>query len=87
MQNNIILLLFVIVVVYLATRRETEGFSTSGLNMSDEYCNKLVSGYHDPQNDNELDKLVNNLRICSPLRKYAIDPQTGNSFTYYNKLM
>jgi len=89
MQINFILFLFIILFVYLYTKRDDkqEGFSKSGLNMSDQYCDKLVHSYLDPTNDNKADQLINYIRVCSPLRKHAIDPSTGNVYTNYGKLV
>jgi len=59
-----------------------ESFSSSGLSMSNEYCNKLVDIYYNPMHR----KKANN-KICDCCRKYMIDYETGNYFTENNYLI
>lgn len=57
-----------------------EGFSKSGLNMSDKRCDEMLAHYH----PNDLDPIKRNdyyNRICSRARRGMIDEATGNYFT------
>lgn len=58
-----------------------ESFSSSGLTISDEYCNKLVDVYVDPVTDTIRNK------ICGHQRRTTVDPMHGNYFTMNGMLI
>tara|TARA_Y100000780_G_scaffold232552_1_gene265899 strand:+ start:11071 stop:11337 length:267 start_codon:yes stop_codon:yes gene_type:complete len=86
MNNNLVLCVVLALVVMLMLSQNTqENFSESGLNMSDRYCNNLVDGYYNPQDQNPQNRMFYRKRICSPLRRMAIDGATGNYYTNHGK--
>ena len=87
MKNwNIILLLVIIVAAIYFFAPKQEKFSTSGLNMSDRYCEKLGTVYYKPRMGHQYKK--NNVdKICGRDRRNTIGYDTGNYFTEGGQLV
>ena len=64
----------------LCQNYKLEGFSKSGLNMSDKRCDEMITHHHPNDLDpSRRDDYYN--RICSHARREVIDEGTGNYFT------
>ena len=74
----VILSLVVIAGIFYSVR---EGFSSSGLTISDEYCTKLADVYVDAGNRNPDFREDYKKRVCGHNRRNTIDHITGNYFT------
>lgn len=89
-MNNIpiILIIAIILFVFLFMSKQ-ENFSSSGLNMSNRYCQKLADIYHRPHvtEGNEAAKHDFRERICGLKRRSTIDNITGNYFMYNGVLV
>ena len=81
---NIVLIIALIIFMLYFFTPEQEKFSTSGLNMSDEYCEKLAAVYYKPRVDLSADYMN---KICGYDRRHSIDFNTGNYFTEYGQLV
>jgi hypothetical protein len=60
---------------------QNEKFATSGLAISDRYCDKLVSVYNRPKIVNPELRKIYGKRICGNRRHNTVDYRTGNYFT------
>ena len=85
-NNNIILLLVIIVIMMYFFAPRPEKFSTSGLNMSDRYCDKLSTVYYKPRAGYKNGKIFKN-KVCGRERRNTIGYDTGNYFTEYGQLV
>ena len=72
-------LLLAIIFGVMVNKNKNEGFSKSGLNMSDRRCKETV-GFYRPGDRDEANRQDYQARICSPLRRKIIDEETGNYF-------
>lgn len=72
-----VLLIIVLVLVFWGVNREP--FAESGLTISDEYCHKLMDIYYNPRYTGIGDEDYRS-RLCGRLRRYVIDPPTGNYY-------
>jgi len=79
--NPWVWVIIVIVLVLLFWGAAREPFAESGLTMSDEYCHKLMDIYYDPRHTN-IENEEYRSRLCGRIRRYVIDPPTGN---YYSR--
>jgi hypothetical protein len=77
------------VVVYLMYRsgyKDDEGFSQSGLSVSDKDCRRLVDGYYKPKEDEDT-RTSGYDKVCKMQRRNTITPDTGNWLTHQGYLM
>ena len=81
-MQNLPLCILIIVLIFvgfgLAFR---ENFSSSGLTISNDYCNNLADVYYRPTDTNETNRLRYREQICGQQRRHTIDRETGNYFT------
>ena len=81
MQNLPICILIVVLVLVGFVLMTRENFSTSGLAISNDYCNKLVDVYYDPTDADAKRRADYRERICGMQRRNTIDMETGNYYT------
>jgi hypothetical protein len=81
MKNLPIIALIILVAVLYLFLTIREKFSTSGLAISDDYCNKLADVYHMPMLQDQEARDDYKQRICGRSRRYTVDSQTGNYYT------
>jgi hypothetical protein len=81
MQNLPLCILIVVLVVIGFMLVVRENFSNSGLNISDDYCNKMADVYYDPRNVNSEQRQKYKQMICGKQRRNTIAMKTGNYFT------
>ena len=74
-----------IVLYYLMSRRE--GFSKSGLAISDPLCLQLADVYYKPSDGNPETRDDYRRRICGKVRRNTVDFGTGNYFTEDGELV
>lgn len=87
-MENLSLLIFIgLVLMLILFNNNREPFSTSGLAISDRYCNKLASVYYDPKNNDPACRASGAQRICGRQRRSTIDNITGNYFYDYGVLI
>ena len=87
MKNLPVLILLAFVALMFLCMPKNEQFSTSGLNMSDRYCQKMADVYYKPK-DNNVDCRHNyRKRICGKQRRHTIDTKTGNYFMDHGVLV
>lgn len=90
MQNSenlpilIIIALFV-VLYFIMSKRET--FSSSGLAVSDRYCQQLADVYYMPRETSADCRHNYRKRICGHPRRNTVDFNTGNYFTENGQLV
>lgn len=81
-MNNLLILVLVSVLAFMyICRPSTEKFSTSGLAISDRYCDRLASTYYKPKVHCPKCKDHYGRRICGKQRRNTIDFKTGNYYT------
>jgi len=74
-----------VVLYLLMTRREN--FSSSGLAVSDAYCEQLADVYAYPR-ITDIDRRHDfRRRICGPVRRNTVDYRTGNYLTINRQLV
>lgn len=87
MQNLLIFALLALVFLMVFCNGNNEAFSTSGLAISDRYCNKLTDVYFNPQMTDSGCRANYKNRICGKQRRNTIDHRTGNYFYDYGVLV
>jgi hypothetical protein len=87
MQNLAIFVLLGLVLMMVLCNGNNEAFSTSGLAISDRYCNKLSDVYFNPQMKDPGCRANYKNRICGKHRRSTIDNRTGNYFYDYGVLV
>ena len=77
-------LLFVVLYLLMSNK---EGFSSSGMSMSDVYCEQLADVYAYPR-ITDIDRRHDlRRRICGPVRRKQVDFKTGNYLTINRQLV
>lgn len=84
--SPIIVAIVVFVVLYFFMSRK-EGFSRSGLAISDPLCMELSDTYFRPKDRNPINRSDYRRRICGKLRRNIVDFETGNHFTEDGELV
>lgn len=80
-QECILPMLVTAIAVYLILQNNRqEGFSSSGMNMSNRYCGFLTDGFYRPRVTNPVKRRNYRRRLCSPLRRNVVDHGTGNYY-------
>nr|QBK88745.1 MAG: hypothetical protein LCMiAC01_04270 [Mimivirus LCMiAC01] len=85
MQNIIIIIVVILLVIIFFYRPFQEKFSTSGLAISDRYCEMLGEIYMDPSVTDLEYKYMN--KLCGARRRKTIDFKTGNYYTINGMLV
>jgi hypothetical protein len=80
MYTIVLVILLVLVVIALCASR-AEGFSKSGMSLSDNDCRELAEVYYKPWENNPKCRDNYKQRICGHQRRDTIDVNTGNYFT------
>lgn len=81
-MQNLPLCILIIVLVFIGCMLAVrENFSSSGLNISDDYCNRIADVYYDPKNVNAEQREMYKQMICGKQRRNTITRETGNYFT------
>jgi hypothetical protein len=81
MKNLPILIVIALFLSMWFVATQIEMFSSSGLSMSNRYCNRLTDIYFRPDvADAELRESAHN-RICGCGRRNSIDREVGNYYT------
>lgn len=81
-QLNHILLIFALVIIFSYLINNVEPFSSSGLSMSDRYCNKLVYIYGSGSDYDDM-----KVKYCQQPRRDTIDFPSGNYYTQFGRLI
>lgn len=81
--TNFVICLIVAYVIYQLLT--VEGFTSSGLSMSNPYCDRLVSTYYHPSKIEDRERNVR--RMCGIERRGLIEDSRGNYFTANNHLI
>jgi len=79
--SNLAMIIFVLTLVTMFFIGTKEKFSSSGLGMSNVYCNKLAYTYHQPKNDDMKCRMKHMDRICGGVRRDTVHKPTGNYYT------
>lgn len=80
--RNVIIAAFVAAILMLFFYyNNSEGFSKSGLAISDDDCRKLAKVYYHPLIKNDIDDKNYLNRICGKCRRNMVDFETGNYYT------
>ncbi len=79
-----LVLLFVILYFMVS---KNEGFSDSGLAISDRYCTALADVYYRPSVKNPVCRDNYRERICGKARRNMVDFRTGNYYTENGQLL
>lgn len=87
-MNNLLILILVALIAFMyLCKPNTEKFSTSGLAISDRYCDKLVSTYYRPKVTRPKCRDNYGRRVCGKQRRHTIDFKTGNYYTHNGMLV
>lgn len=79
MDNRNYLIIILVIIAIFMFMPGMEPFSNSGMNMHDEYCDRLSNVY---SKCDECDR-----RVCDRSRRSTIDRPTGNYFTAAGNLL
>jgi len=80
------LLILILIIVFLFMTFK-EGFSSSGMTISDIDCMKLADVYYDPMINDPDYRIDARKRICGCQRRNTIDFGTGNFYTHNGSLL
>lgn len=81
-MQNLPLCILIVALIFIGFVLATkEHFSSSGLTLSNDYCNNLADVYYNPTDVNEERRRLYRERICGSQRRNTIDMTTGNYFT------
>lgn len=82
-MENVLILLLVIALCLLSwcATTQVEKFSSGGLAISDEYCNRLASAYWRPRINDPKVRAMARQNICDTRRRHTVHRPTGNYYT------
>ena len=80
MRNLLLLILISLLLILIFCNGQKENFSTSGLAISDQDCDKLASVYYNPRISDPECRQNAHQRICGRQRRSTVDTATGNYF-------
>ena len=83
---SILVTLALLVIIYFIVTNN-EGFSSSGLAVSDKYCDQLANIYYRPDDKNSDCRGDYRERICGNKRRNTIDYDVSNYYTVGGQLV
>lgn len=81
MENLPLYSLIILLVVFVFLMSAKEHFSSSGMTISDDYCNKIADIYLDPMNKDFAFRNDYKNRLCGNIRRHMVDHKLGNYYT------
>lgn len=76
--KTVIIFLSVLIALSILFNKSKEYFSSSGLSISDRYCQQLADVYYRPKDRRPDCRKEYKNRICGSMRRNTIDYNTGN---------
>lgn len=89
MENHhmIVCVAFIIILVLCMFMTVKERFSTSGLAISDDDCDRLAEIYYRPFDNNDFRRSIYAKSLCGRTRRNSIDGLNGNYYTVNGMLI
>lgn len=87
MQNLPICILVIVLIFVAFMLAVRENFSTSGLSISNAYCDRIANTYFDPTMTGEEQRAKYTNMICGKDRRNTIAMKTGNYYTQQGVLI